>query len=111
MQNQNQKNNTAEIFRLATYEIKTGTEGFGLTAAGVDSLAGCIGTHAKTEDAFVDDAKFYADNFFENVERAIEAEPCESDLNVLQAMLAWTYDEAELEKLARLDWQEYHPAE
>lgn len=114
-------NKTQQIFGLATFETQTGLEGYGLTSAGVDKVAGCIGIHASNKAGFIREAKQYAEAFGEIVEAAIEslkgdaefsgnAVPT-SDLEVLQSMLSWTYDEKELEKLASEDWDMYHEAE
>jgi len=114
-------NKTQQIFGLATFETQTGLEGYGLTSAGVDKVAGCIGLHASNKADFINEAKQYAEAFVETVESAIEslkgdaesrgnAVPA-SDLEVLQSMLNWAYDEKELEKLASEDWDLYHEEE
>lgn len=117
---QNQPIKTTEIFHLACRETKTGMEGYGLTASGVDLLAGCISQHSKTEDEFVREANNFAENFSEIVEDAIErinedenssAATSIANIKVMSAMLGWKYDVNELEKLAREDWQEHHVTE
>lgn len=116
----NQPNKTIEIFALACHESQTGMDGYGLTNGGVDKIAGCIGQHSKTEAEFVNEAKNYAENFKENVQHAIESIKLDEDpraassaanLKVMRAMLIWHYDENEMEKLARDEWQDYHATE
>lgn len=115
---------TEEIFSMSYCETNTGFAAYGLTSSAMDLLVGCIGIDAKTEDEFVANANFYADDFTGNVERAIEdvqekindenrfdvaSKTNLADLEMLQTMLIWKHDVNELEKLARQDWQEHHP--
>jgi hypothetical protein len=105
---------TAKLF-TAVYGLNRGAgfTGFGLSAAAVDKLVGAIGQFSRSEEEFVSDAHSYATNFVGAVQLAIEdlqedPEPSQSDQNDLDAMkdmLTWTYDEGELEMLARAEWQ------
>ncbi len=116
-------NKTAEIFMFAIAEGNTGVSFNGLSDKSTDRLVGYASEDAKTEAEFLGKVQTCAIVFNEcighaitDIESDIMAEnddgktKMQADLVILREMQSWTFDEKELEALARADWAEHHPA-
>lgn len=116
-------NKTAAIFMFAIAEGNTGVSFNGLSDKSTDRLVGCASEDAKTEAEFLEKVQTCAIVFNECIDHVITdiksdiaaadddvKTKMKADLVILREMKSWTFDEKELEALARMDWAEYHPA-
>lgn len=116
-------NKTAAIFMFAIAEGNTGVSFNGLSDKSTDRLVGCASDNTKTEAEFLEKVQTCAivfneciDHAITDIESDIAAEDddgktkMKADLLILREMKSWTFDEKELDALARADWAEHHPA-
>lgn len=112
-------NKTRSIFHMAVSESELDASDFGLRLSVYGRMIGYAGICAKTKDEYIAEVDAFATGFIEMVEREIKdieeslengsldySNGDEGDLESLNKMLSWTYDEAELARLASEDWDE-----
>ncbi len=122
---------TNEMFRLICSENHVVGESLGLSAGIAKGLAGWVTSivmeNGNTLDLYVAEVINQAENFGECVQSRIADVKCnylvdgsdsddgdsnvlraKEDLRILEEMLTWAFDSAELKILAEEDWKELH---